>query len=65
MLHALAPDGQEDVLDCGRGDDEAFVLRAERPRTRLIGCERVYLVVDPSSDQEEGENSDADEEADG
>ena len=65
LLHALASDGQEDVLDCGRGDDAAYVLRAERPRTRLIGCERLYLVVDLSPDQAEGENADADAEADG
>ena len=65
MLHALAPDGQEDILDCGRGDDTAYVLRTERPSTRLIGCERLYLVVDLTADQAEGEDADADAEADG
>ena len=64
-LHALAPDGEPDVLNCGRGNDKAWVLRAERPRTRLVGCEKVYLVDVLTSDQEEGENADADTEADG
>ena len=41
------------------------MLRAERPRTRLVGCEKVYLVDVLTSDQEEGENADADTEADG
>ena len=52
-LHALAPDGQLDVLNCGDGHDEAFVLRAERPLTRLNGCEKLYLVVDLTADQAE------------
>jgi len=63
-LHALAPDGQNDLLDCGPGSDKAFVLRAERPLTRLVGCEKVYIVVAPTADQDEGENSEADAEAD-
>ena len=40
-LHALAADGQPDLLDCGPGDDKAFVLRSERPLTRLVGCEKL------------------------
>jgi hypothetical protein len=34
-------DGKPDVLNCGRGDDTAFVLRSERPTTKLgaaSGC---------------------------
>ncbi len=65
VLHALAPDGQDDLLACGPGHDEAFVLRSERPMTRLQGCEKLFLVVDLTPDQNEGENSDADAEADG
>jgi Ca2+-binding RTX toxin-like protein len=65
VLHALAADGQPDVLDCGRGYDTAYVLRAERQTTKVIGCERLYLVVDLTPDEAEGENSVADAEADG
>ena len=64
-LHALAADGQVDVLNCGDGSDEAFVLRAERRLTRLYGCEKLYLVVDLTTDQAEGETATADAEADG
>ncbi len=64
-LHALAPDGQIDVLNCGDGSDEAFVLRAERSLTRLNGCEKLYLVVDLTPDQAEGETATADAEAEG
>jgi Ca2+-binding RTX toxin-like protein len=65
LLHALAPDGQPDLLNCGRGDDKAYVLRSERPSTRLVGCEALYVVVSLTDDQAEGENSDADAEAEG
>jgi hypothetical protein len=64
-LHALAADGKLDVLNCGPGQDEAFVLRSERPNTRLVGCEKLYLVVNLTPDENEGENSVADDEADG
>jgi hypothetical protein len=64
-LHALAPDGDVDLLNCGPGNDKAFVLRSERPRTQLVGCETVFVVDVLSPDQEEGENADADDEADG
>jgi hypothetical protein len=64
VLHALAPDGQPDVLHCGPGRDKAFVLRSERPRTALVGCEDVEVVEVLTTDQEEGENADADAEAD-
>ena len=39
-LHALAPDGVPDLLNCGPGNDKAFVFRPERPRTQLVGCEK-------------------------
>ena len=64
-LHALAADGDPDLLNCGPGHDKAFVLRSERPRTQLVGCEVVVIVDTLTADQEEGENSDADAEADG
>ena len=64
-LHALAADNDPDLLNCGPGDDKAFVLRSERPSTTLVGCETLLIVVELSADQEEGENSDADTEADG
>jgi hypothetical protein len=40
------------------------VLRSERSRTQLVGCETVFVVDAPSPDQDEGENADADSEAD-
>ena len=46
------------------GRDRAWVLRAERPRTQVVGCELIYLVDVVTPDQEEGENADADAEAD-
>jgi Ca2+-binding RTX toxin-like protein len=63
-LHALAADGDPDLLDCGPGHDRAWVLRSERPRTQLSGCEVVFVVDAPTADQDEGENTDADTEAD-
>jgi hypothetical protein len=62
-LHALAPDGQPDLLNCGTGKDRAWVLRSERPRTQLVGCEKVEVVEAPTPDQDEGENAEADAEA--
>ena len=41
------------------------MLRSERPSTTLVGCETLLIVVELTADQEEGENSDADTEADG
>ena len=64
-LHALAPDGDVDLLQCGPGRDKAWILREERARTQVVGCETVYVVVEVSPDQNEGENADADTEADG
>jgi hypothetical protein len=65
VLHALAADGKPDLLACGPGNDEAFVLRSERALTTLRGCEKLFLMVDLTSDQPEGENAEADVEADG
>src|SRR5688500_11240697 len=64
-LHALAADGDVDLLRCGLGRDKAWVLRAERARTQVVGCEIVYLVDVVTADQNEGENADADTEAEG
>ena len=64
-LHALAADGKPDVLNCGRGDDTAFVLRSERPTTKLVSCERVFIEVTLTPDQNADENGDTDSDADG
>ena len=64
-LHALAADGDPDLLNCGPGNDKAFVLRSERSRTQLVGCEVVFIVDALTADQDEGENTDSDTEADG
>ena len=45
MLHALADDNQLDTLDCGPGNDTAYLNAAERART--IGCEKV-IVLSPA-----------------
>ena len=41
-LHALADDNQLDVLDCGPGDDVAYLNASERART--IGCEKIRVL---------------------
>ena len=64
-LHALAADGDPDLLNCGPGNDKAWVLRSERLRTQLIGCEVVFIVDGLTADLDEGETADADREADG
>jgi len=64
-LLALATDGDPDLLNCGQGSDKAWVLRSERSHTQLVGCEVVFVVDAPTADQDEGENADADTEADG
>jgi len=53
------------VLNCGRGDDTAFVLRSERPTTKLESCERVFIQVTLAPDQNADENGDTDSDADG
>jgi hypothetical protein len=63
-LHALAADGDPDLLNRGPGHDKAWVLRSERPRTQVTGCEVIFVVDVVSPDQDEGENADADTEAD-
>ena len=61
-LHALAPDGQVDLLDCGVGHD-AIVRRSELRRTRLAGCEQVEVVEAGAADDEAAENADTDDAA--
>ena len=62
-LHALAADGDVDLLQCGPGRDKAWVLRAERPRTQVVGCEIDLPRRRRARRQNEGENADADTEA--
>ena len=54
MLHALANDNRVDVLDCGAGNDVAF-LNANDPWDRTINCETVNRR--PTEAQETEENS--------
>ncbi|MGZ4382395.1 MAG: hypothetical protein ACXVZ2_05840 [Gaiellaceae bacterium] len=42
VLHALANDNRLDTLDCGPGNDTAYLNAAERART--IGCEKVIVL---------------------
>ena len=60
-LHALAPDGDPDALDCGAGRDIAKVRGSERATTTFRRCETVVVVVTPTGDEEAGE---ADRDAD-
>ena len=46
------------------GERQGVGARSERPRTQLVGCEMVFVVDGPTADQDEGENADADTEAD-
>jgi hypothetical protein len=41
-LHALADDNRLDTLDCGPGNDTAYLNAAERAGT--IGCEHVIVL---------------------
>jgi Ca2+-binding RTX toxin-like protein len=59
-LHALARDRRRDVLDCGPGNDVAFVRWAERELTETPGCETVKLVRVLTAEQAAGENGDTD-----
>jgi Ca2+-binding RTX toxin-like protein len=60
-LHALAADGQLDVLNCGPGHDTAKVRASERQLTRVHDCEVVMLIAMPSAEDEAAE---ADRDAD-
>jgi RTX calcium-binding nonapeptide repeat (4 copies) len=62
-LHALAPDRDVDLLDCGAGDDTAIVRRSELRRTRLIGCEHLVVVEVGTTTDEAAENADTDADA--
>jgi hypothetical protein len=57
VLRALADDDQLDVLDCGPGDDVAWLSKDERGLYRIVNCE-VVKIVQPSAEQlaEEGED---------
>jgi hypothetical protein len=52
VLHALAYDHRVDVLDCGPGDDTAYLNGVDAVRDRTIGCEHVVPVktTDPDAD---------------
>ena len=63
LLHALAGDGQPDVLDCGPGFDTAYVLDSERSTTTFRGCERIVVVSAPTA-QDTADNADNDGQAD-
>ena len=45
VLHALANDDQLDGLDCGPGQDVAWLNQAERGLYRIANCEVVKIVV--------------------
>ena len=63
-LHALAPDNQPDVLNCGAGQDAAFIRFSEKATTTTDGqCERIKYVRIITVDQQNGENSDTDAQA--
>ena len=57
VLHALADDDQLDVLDCGRGQDVAWLNQNERGLYRIEDCEVLKIVV-PSAEQLAEEDED-------
>jgi hypothetical protein len=50
-MHALADDDTPDFIDCGPGNDTAWVNAEERGKTRTRRCETVNIVV-PTPEQE-------------
>jgi Ca2+-binding RTX toxin-like protein len=52
-LHALAFDHRVDVLDCGAGDDTAYLNGDDPVKDRTVGCEHVVYVhsTDESADE--------------
>jgi Ca2+-binding RTX toxin-like protein len=63
VLHALARDHDKDVLDCGAGNDVAYVRWVERDLTETPNCETVKLVRILTADQIAGEITDTDGQA--
>jgi Ca2+-binding RTX toxin-like protein len=56
VLHALADDNQRDLLDCGPGNDVAWVNVKDRGLYRIVNCETVNWIV-PTPDQAAQENA--------
>jgi Ca2+-binding RTX toxin-like protein len=57
VLHALADDDQMDGLDCGSGQDVAWLDQAERGLYRIANCEVLKIVV-PTAEQLAEEDED-------
>ena len=57
VLHALADDDQVDGLDCGPGQDVAWLSQNERGLYRIDGCELLKIVV-PTAEQLAEEDED-------
>jgi Ca2+-binding RTX toxin-like protein len=57
VLHALADDNQFDVVDCGSGNDVAWLSIAEKGRYLIRGCEVVNWIV-PTAAQAAEETGD-------
>jgi len=57
VLHALADDDQLDIVDCGPGNDVAWLNVQERGKYVVRGCETVYWVV-PTAEQTAEETGD-------
>ncbi len=56
-LYALANDNQRDYLDCGPGNDTAWVNVAERGLYRIENCETVnWIVPTPEQATDEAQN---------
>jgi hypothetical protein len=56
VLHALANDNQFDMVNCGPGDDLAWLNVRERGLYRVRGCERINWVI-PTTAQEAEEDA--------
>jgi Ca2+-binding RTX toxin-like protein len=58
VLHALADDDQPDALDCGDGDDVAWLSANERGLYRVSNCEVVKIIVPTAAELAEEDDDD-------
>jgi hypothetical protein len=53
-LHALAFDHRVDILDCGAGNDTAYLNADDPVKDRTVGCEKVVYVHSTDVNADEG-----------
>jgi len=55
VMHALADDNQFDFIDCGDGEDTAWLSQKEHGLYRVVDCEVVKIVVPTREEEAEDE----------